>query len=94
MNEMPNKKIKLEITGILGDGKCPRGHAIGDKFDYPEDCGKICSSALHSIFPTIRVIASGGSFPWFDSDKPNEWSRCCPDPKRPVVFTITGLDDQ
>ncbi|MHA2295683.1 MAG: TIGR04076 family protein [Candidatus Hodarchaeales archaeon] len=87
---MPLKKIKLEITDILGDGKCPQGHKIGDIFDYPEDCGKICSSALHSIYPTIQVISSGGSFPWYEN--PNEWSRCCPDPKRPVVFKITGME--
>ncbi|MFW9997136.1 MAG: TIGR04076 family protein [Candidatus Odinarchaeota archaeon] len=91
---MPLKRITLEITEILGDGNCPQGHKVGDIFNYPEDCGKICSSALHSIYPTIQVIASGGSFPWFDQEKLNEWSRCCPDPKRPVVFKITGMESE
>jgi uncharacterized repeat protein (TIGR04076 family) len=89
---MSLKKIKLEIVDILGDGKCPQGHKIGDTFNYPEDCNKICQSALHSIFPTIQVITSGGIFPWFDHGKPNEWNRCCPDPKRPVVFKIIGIE--
>ncbi|MHA2224527.1 MAG: TIGR04076 family protein [Candidatus Hodarchaeales archaeon] len=87
---MPLKTIKLEITDILGDGNCPQGHKIGDTFNYPEECGKICSSALHSIYPTIQVISSGGHFPWFK--KTDEWERCCPDPKRPVVFKITGIE--
>ena len=53
---MPNYEIKLEITDILGEGKCPGGHKIGDVFNYPEDRGKICPSAFHSIFPTIRIM--------------------------------------
>jgi len=48
---MTNYNIKLEITEILGDGKCPREHKIGDVFSYPEDVGKLCSSALNSIYP-------------------------------------------
>jgi len=91
---MPLKKIKLEITNILGDGNCPAGHKIGNTFDYPSDCGKICQSAMNSIYPSIQVIASGGRFPWFNPEKPNEWERCCPDPKRPVVFKIVGYDPE
>ena len=89
---MPLKKIKLEVIDILGDGKCPRGHQIGDKFNYPEDCTQICQSALHSLYPTIQVLTTGGSYPWFSEDKPDEWSRCCSDPKRPVVFKIERIE--
>ncbi len=84
---MTNYEIKIEITDILEDGKCPRGHQIGEVFNYPEDIGKICPSALHSIYPTIRVMQSGGSFPWFET--PDSHSNCCPDYKNPVVFKIT-----
>ncbi len=89
---MPLKKIQLEVIDILGDGNCPHGHQIGDKFSYPEDCNKICQSALHSIYPAIQVITTGGIYPWFKEDKSNEWSRCCSDPKRPVVFKISGSE--
>ncbi|MFX0173711.1 MAG: TIGR04076 family protein [Candidatus Hodarchaeota archaeon] len=84
---MTNYKITLEITKILEEGKCPRGHEVGEKFIYPEDIGKICPSAFHSIYPNIRVMASGGSFPWFET--PNSTSNCCTDYKRPVVFKIS-----
>ena len=86
---MVNYKIKLEITDILGDGKCPRGHEIGDSFSYPEGVGKLCPSAFHSIYPDIRVMQSGGSFPWFKDE--NNHARCCPDPKRPVVINISRI---
>ena len=84
---MADFKIKLEITDILGDKKCPRGHEIGETFSYPEDLGKLCPAALNSIYPTICVMQSGGSYPWFKD--PNTHSRCCPDPKRPVVIDIS-----
>lgn len=84
---MTNYKIKLEVTDILEDGKCPRGHTIGEVFSYPEDIGKLCGSALNSIYPTIRVMQSGGGFPWFVD--PDTHTRCCPDPKRPVVIKIS-----
>ncbi|MFW9902820.1 MAG: TIGR04076 family protein [Candidatus Thorarchaeota archaeon] len=85
---MKNYKIKLEITDIQGDGTCPRGHKVGDVFSFPDDIGKLCQSAYNSIYPTIRVMQSGGSFPWFKPD-PNTHERCCPDPKRPVVIKIS-----
>jgi uncharacterized repeat protein (TIGR04076 family) len=87
---MTNYKINLEITEILGDGKCPRDHKIGEVFSFPEDIGKLCPSAFNSIYPTIRVMQSGGKFPWFQD--PNTHSRCCPDPKRPVVIKISRTE--
>jgi uncharacterized repeat protein (TIGR04076 family) len=84
---MSKYKVSMEIVDILEEGKCPAGHQIGEKFGYPEDRGKICSAAFHSIYPYIRVMESGGSFTFFD--EPNAHSVCCPDYKRPVVFKIS-----
>jgi len=84
---MPKYEVSIEIVGILEEGKCPIGHQIGEKFEYPEDRGKICPSAFNSIYPYIRVMESGGSYPWFD--EPNAHSFCCSDYKRPVVFKIS-----
>jgi len=84
---MPNYEITIEITKILEKGTCPTGHQVGDTFKYPEDRGRICPSAFHSIYPTIRVMQSGGSFSWFD--EPNITSVCCPDYLNPVVFKIS-----
>ena len=85
---MKNYKIQLEITDIQGDGTCPRDHKVGDVFSFPDDVGKLCQSAYNSIYPTIRVMQSDGSFPWFGEDL-NTHERCCPDPKRPVVIKIS-----
>jgi uncharacterized repeat protein (TIGR04076 family) len=83
-------KIELEITKILEAGDCPIGHKVGDKFSYPEDIGKLCPAALNSIYPYIRIMESGGSYPWFE--EPNSQSFCCPDYKRPVVFKISRTE--
>jgi uncharacterized repeat protein (TIGR04076 family) len=80
-------KVSIEITDILQEGKCPAGHKIGETFMYPEDIGKICPAAFNSIYPDIRIIESGGSFPFYD--EPNTHSVCCPDYRRPVVFKIS-----
>lgn len=81
-------KVSIEITDILEEGSCPLGHVVGEKFFYPEDRGKICEAAFNSIYPYIRVLESGGSFPWFEDDG-NTHKACCPDYKRPVVFKMT-----
>ena len=86
---MPRYKVSLEIVDILGDGNCPVKHQIGEKFEYPDDRGKICAAAFHSIYPYIRIMESGGEFPWFD--KPNAHSAYCPDYKRPVVFKVSRV---
>ena len=80
-------KVSIEITNILEEGKCPSGHKIGETFEYPEDLGKICPSAVNSIYPLLRVMESGGTFEWFD--EPDVASSCCPDSKHPVVFKIS-----
>jgi uncharacterized repeat protein (TIGR04076 family) len=84
---MTKYKVSAEIVNILEEGTCPAGHQIGEKFEYPDDVGKICPAAFHSIYPYIRIIQSGGYFPYFD--EPNAHSACCPDYKRPVVFKIS-----
>jgi uncharacterized repeat protein (TIGR04076 family) len=80
-------KVSIEITNILEEGTCPAGHKIGETFEYPEDMGKICPAAFNSIYPYIRVMESGGAFPFFE--EPDAHSVCCPDYKRPVVFRIS-----
>ncbi|MHA1552728.1 MAG: TIGR04076 family protein [Candidatus Heimdallarchaeaceae archaeon] len=81
------KKVTIEIVDILLTGKCNFGHKIGEKFDYPTETGKMCTAALHSIYPYAVGIKSGGSFSW--EEDPNSVTVCCPDYKNPVVFKIT-----
>lgn len=81
-------KVSIEIVDILEEGKCPAGHQIGEKFEYPEDRGKICAAAYNAIYPYIRILESGGSYPYFEDDG-NTHKACCPDYLRPVVFKMT-----
>lgn len=89
---MTPSKVKIRITRILEKGECPLGHKAGEKFIYPEDRGKICASAMHSIFPAVRVLQFGGSFPW--EDDPDHAVVCCPDAKNPVVFDLKRVETE
>ena len=88
---MTKYEITLEVTKILEEGVCPVGHKVGDTFKYPEDLGKLCPAAYHSITPYIRIMESGGGFPFFDSA--NSHQACCPDYLRPVIVKITRNED-
>ena len=77
----------IEIVNILEAGSCPYGHEIGDKFEYPEERGKICAAAFNSIYPYALGISMNSNFPW--EEDPNSVTICCPDYKNPVVFKIT-----
>jgi len=85
---MPNYEIK--ITDTLEKGKCPGGHKVGDVFTYPIDRGKMCPTAFHSIFPTIRIMQNGGKMLWFDT--PDSHSNYFPNYKRPVVFKTSRTE--
>lgn len=89
---MKSSKVRMRIAEILGKGECPLGHAAGEEFIYPDDRDKICASAMHSIFPAVRVLQFGGSFPW--EDDPDGAVVCCPDGRNPVVFELKrDMDD-
>lgn len=81
-------KINIEIINILEKGTCPREHKVGDKFEYPEDVGKICQSAYNTIYPTLRTLLYDGVLPW-EKENPDQTTLCCSDPSNPVVFRIT-----
>ena len=83
-------KIKIEVIKILEAGKCNFGHKIGDTFDYPEEKGKICSAAWHTMYPYLCGLQFGASYPW--EEDANIITLCCPDYKNPVVFKITHIE--
>ncbi len=90
---MEKYDIKIEIIKILEGGTCPRNHTVGEKFNYPEDMGRLCQTAVHVLYPCIEVLRSGGSFHYYeDTDGdgiPDCDYSCCPDAKNPVVFKVT-----
>ncbi|MCG3216369.1 MAG: TIGR04076 family protein [Candidatus Heimdallarchaeota archaeon] len=80
-------KSLIEVINILEAGECPFGHKIGEKFDYPEERGRICAAAFHTLYPYVIGIRFGAIFPWEEEE--DSVTICCPDYKNPVVFKIT-----
>ncbi len=87
---MPNYEIEIEVIDILGTGKCSMEQKVGDKYQYPADCGKMCSSSFHILYPWILVMQSGGSFSFFDDE--NSVSVGCADYEHQVVYRITRVE--
>jgi len=83
-------KVEIEVMDILGTGKCGLGQKIGDKYIYPDDRGKICPTAVHTLYPFIMGLQAGGNFPW--DKNPGESILCCPEYQHPVVYRITRIE--
>lgn len=84
---MGEKKVKVKVVEIIGNGKCPLGLKVGDSFliEGAEMPAGFCSWAFNSIFPFLTVLRFGGRLPW---EKEEEARVCCPDPHNPVVFEL------
>lgn len=89
-------KIDIEIYEAREDTWC---HKKGDKFQYPEDIGKICPWLLASLHDFIRLLENGVTLTWKYEDTPyekvidpdgvtTEYVRC-PDPTADLVAKIT-----
>ena len=80
----------VQIKVISQKGECSAGHKVGDTWvmgaKAPEG---LCASALHSIFPEVRVLRFGGSMPW-EKDK-DATCLACSDPLNPVVFEVRRI---
>ena len=68
-------------------GKCPY-HKVGDKVEFigNEVKGRICHSALHSIYPIAFGLEYDATYP--RSKDPDTDLVACPDPLNLVVFEI------
>jgi len=53
-----------------GDGK--NSFYKGQRFNYPEDLGRLCPWLVDSINSVIRVLNFGGTLPWKYKDTPYE----------------------
>ena len=94
-------KINYEIEIEIFKGKGCDQHRIGEKYNYPEDIGKICPWLLDSINSMVRVLQFGGCLPWKYKDTEyekmidkngitTEFIRC-PDPTEAgVVVKVTS----
>lgn len=88
-------KIEVEIYEAREDTWC---HKKGDKFEYPEDMGKICPWLLSCMNDFIKVLQHGAILPWKYEGTPyekvidpdgvtTEYVRC-PDPTANLVAKI------
>jgi uncharacterized repeat protein (TIGR04076 family) len=89
-------KFEIEIYEARQDTWC---HKKGDKFQYPQDMGKICPWLLSSMHDFIRILQHGATLSWKYEGTPyekvidpngitTEYVRC-PDPTANLVAKIT-----
>ncbi|MFC2005916.1 TIGR04076 family protein [Chloroflexota bacterium] len=75
---------------ISQKGTCAAEHKVGDQWvigsKTPEG---MCLSAFNAMFPSLRVLRFGGSFPW--SSDPDVATAACPDAQNPVVFELRRI---
>ena len=78
----------VTVTVVEIKGKCEVGHKVGEKiiFDGLSVKGKMCSSALAAMMPTLYAFMWGAEFPW-DQDKDTTTVPCV-DEKNQVVFEL------
>jgi uncharacterized repeat protein (TIGR04076 family) len=92
----PRYKIEIEIYEAREDTWC---HKKGDKFQYPQDIGKLCPWLLTSMHDFLRLMQNGVTLPWKYEGTPyekvinkdgvtTEFVRC-PDPTADLVAKIT-----
>lgn len=84
-------KIRATVHSIMGT--CNQAHKLGQEFIIGRWTPKgICMSAFGSLYPAIRVLQYGGSFPW--EEDPDVTFIPCPDAKNQVVFRIERLTEE
>jgi len=72
---------------ISQKGTCGAEHKVGDQWVIGSKTTEgICLSAFNALFPSLRVLRFGGSFPW--SSDPDVATAACPDAQNPVVFEL------
>ena len=75
---------------ISQKGTCGAKHKVGDEWvigsKTPEG---ICLSAFNALFPSVRVLRFGGTFPW--GTDPDVTTVACPDAANPVVFELKRI---
>ena len=86
--------IAIEIFEEKGQ-PCAAGHREGDRFEFPQDRGKICPWLMDSMNASIRVLEMDGTLFWtyrgtpyekeIDRDSVTTEFIRCPDPTRSGV---------
>jgi uncharacterized repeat protein (TIGR04076 family) len=78
---------KSPVTSVEPMGACERlkdgQEFIVDQLEMPKG---FCTSAWVSIYGNVRLLAFGGSLPWFKEK--GVAVNCCIDGLRPVIFKL------
>ena len=83
MAERSDVKVKV----ISQKGHCGAGHKVGDEYMVAgKTPGGMCLSAFNALYPSLRALQFGGSFPW--SKDADTAAVACPDAENPVVFEL------
>ena len=84
------ERYDVAIKVISQKGTCHAEHKVGDEWVFKDKTPEgICLGAFSSLYPSVRVLMFGGSFPW--ASDPDVATEACPDPKNPVVFEVRRL---
>jgi len=88
--QLSKKEVKMSdvIAKVISQkGTCNAQYKVGDEFAVGGKTPRNhCPAAYYSLFPSIRVLEFGGSFPW-EKDK-DKAIVACPDAENPVVFEL------
>ena len=88
-NEM-TEVYEVSAKVISQKGTCAAEHKVSDEWVIGQKTPEgICLSAFGAMYPNIRTLRFGGSFPW--ATDPDTCITVCPDPKNPVVFELMRL---
>lgn len=97
--EVPNLVQEGICAWMFGTEGNPE-YKVGDRFQYPDDVGKLCPWLVDSLTGFLRALGSGGTLPWRYAGTPyakeidpdgvtTEYVRC-PDPTASgIVVKIT-----
>ncbi len=84
------ERYKSSIEVVSQKGECALEHKVGDRWVVDRKTPEgMCLSAFNALFPSLRVLMFGGSFPW--EDDPDVTTVACPDATNPVVFELRRL---
>ena len=84
------ERYDIRAKVISQKGTCNNGHKVGDEFVLSRTTPKgICLSAFNSLYPSVRTLMFGGTFPW--SQDPDKATVACPDAANPVVFELQRI---
>jgi len=81
------KRWDVEIEVVSQKGRCPNGHAVGDRWVVGRKTpAGICLGAFGALLPYLTTLRFGGSFPWEAVE--GEGTFGCPDHENLTVFRL------